>query len=56
MSKPVFTHEDMMREIAARNDLRLMTVAEDIAQQRAAAAPAETPAPAKPRRPVYKFH
>jgi hypothetical protein len=55
MAKPVFSHEDMMREIAARAELRLQTYEEDRSAQ--APGPAAKPRPrAKPAPKTYRFH
>lgn len=53
MSKPVFTHEDMMREIAARAELRLQTYEEDRAGQ---STPVDLRPRSKPASKTYKFH
>jgi len=57
MSKPIFTHEDMMREIAARAELRLATYEEDRPPQLQAPNVPLDPRPrAKAARKPYRFH
>lgn len=57
MSKPVFTHEDLMREIAARAELRLATHEEERpAQAPARIIPFDLQSRVKPARKTYRFH
>lgn len=55
MSKPIFSHEDLMREIAARHELRLATHEEG----RTPNTPAEIipfKASARAKPPRYRIH
>ena len=57
MSKPIFTHEDLMREIAARAELRLATHEEErSAREPARIIPFVNQRRTKSGRKTYRFH